>query len=489
MLTLVRRARRRLFGNELLAQGVLACSVALAAVILLLLLGTEILDWRWVLLVSVLAGGYALYRARKRLPSEYAAAQIVDHRMALADTISTALYFSQESHSSQTPPALRQFQLERAGRMSEAVDVRQAVPYLMPRAVYVLGVVALVAASLFALRYGLTRSLDLKAPLANMMRQQFSVQEKKDLAKNMGRQPQAPPDGTDDDIAGADSEPHPNAEPDLTSDAATDGTSEEQTEKSGASKDGKRDGNSSQSSEADQEAQAESSPQSSKNDSGAPQSGNKQDQKQAGSKQETANQGESSSLMNKAKDMFQNLLSSLKPPQSNPSNQQQNKDPNNQKGQQNSKQQQNEKSGEQQNGGQQGDAQDGQQSDQAQSPQDPQDKGNGKSDSPQASKQPGTGIGNQDGDKRIKQAEDLAAMGKITELLGKRSANITGEATVEVQSTSQQLRTAYSQRNAQHVQGGAEINRDEIPVSMQPYVQQYFEQVRKQAPAPAAAKK
>ena len=33
--------------------------------------------------------------------------------------------------------------------------------------------------------------------------------------------------------------------------------------------------------------------------------------------------------------------------------------------------------------------------------------------------------GNQDGDKRIKQAEDVAAMGKITEILGKRSATIT----------------------------------------------------------------
>jgi hypothetical protein len=72
-------------------------------------------------------------------------------------------------------------------------------------------------------------------------------------------------------------------------------------------------------------------------------------------------------------------------------------------------------------------------------------------------------------------------MGKISEILGKRSANITGEATVEVQTTSQQLHTPYAQRANQHSQGGAEISRDEIPVSLQPYIQQYFEQVRKQA--------
>ena len=66
-----------------------------------------------------------------------------------------------------------------------------------------------------------------------------------------------------------------------------------------------------------------------------------------------------------------------------------------------------------------------------------------------------------------------------------------GEATVEVQTTNQQLHTPYAQKGTQHTQSGAEINRDEVPVALQPYVQQYFEQVRKQAaPAtPAAVKK
>ena len=122
----------------------------------------------------------------------------------------------------------------------------------------------------------------------------------------------------------------------------------------------------------------------------------------------------------------------------------------------------------------------GQSGEQAQNAQDPQGKGTGKSENQQPSKQPGSGIGSQDGDKSIKQAEQLAAMGKISEIFGKRSANITGEATVEVQNTSQQLRTPYAQRGAQHTQAGAEINRDEIPVVLQTYVEQYFEQVRKQ---------
>ena len=49
-----------------------------------------------------------------------------------------------------------------------------------------------------------------------------------------------------------------------------------------------------------------------------------------------------------------------------------------------------------------------------------------------------------------------------------------------MQNTSQQLRTQYAQRGVQHTQSGAQINRDEIPVVLQNYVEQYFEQVRKQ---------
>jgi hypothetical protein len=158
------------------------------------------------------------------------------------------------------------------------------------------------------------------------------------------------------------------------------------------------------------------------------------------------------------------------------------------KSQQGSKQQ-NSKEGTPQQG-QQGDAQDGEDGQEAKNAENSQQsKGQGKSDSKQSSKQPGSGIGSQDGDKAIKNAEQLAAMGKISEILGKRSANLTGEATVEVQNTSQQLRTPYAKEAAQHTQAGAEIRRDEVPVALQPMVQQYFETIRKQAPPATPAKK
>jgi len=476
-----------------MAQGAHAASAALMAFILLLLLGTQILDWRWIVLIAGLAAAAGLYRAGKRLPSPYAVAQAVDHRLGLADTISTALYFNQEPAPAGPSPEIRELQMERARRMAESADVRAAVPYAAPRAVYLVGALMVIAGSLFALRYGLSSRLDLKPTLASMLPYQLPWHERSDAAKNMGRHPPQFPDRQDDGGATlANPDQDPAGAPDPTANDNSDGAGDPNAEKSAASKGQAKPGEKGgPAGDADQEAQAEQGNDPQGGENAGRQGNNKQDAKQASAgKQEQANNGESGSLVNKVKDLFQNLLSSVKPPQTNAGNQQQNSDPNKQpgKGQQNAGKQDG-KNGQQQNDGNPGDSAEGQSGEQAKSPQDPQGKGNGKSDSQQASKQPGSGIGNQNGDKTIKQAEDLAAMGKITELFGKRSASITGEATVEVEATSQQLHTPYAPRGAEHSQNGAEISRDEIPVAIQAYVQQYFEQVRKQATPPAAAKK
>jgi hypothetical protein len=41
------------------------------------------------------------------------------------------------------------------------------------------------------------------------------------------------------------------------------------------------------------------------------------------------------------------------------------------------------------------------------------------------------------------------------------------------------LKTQYSDRRATHGEAGGEINRDEVPLAYQQYVQQYFEEIRK----------
>jgi hypothetical protein len=78
-------------------------------------------------------------------------------------------------------------------------------------------------------------------------------------------------------------------------------------------------------------------------------------------------------------------------------------------------------------------------------------------------------------------------------LIGKRSEEVTGESMIEVQSGDQKLQTAYKDKAATHGQGAGEVGRDEIPVGVQAYVQEYFQQVRKPegtaTAAPAKAKK
>ncbi|MBV9294652.1 MAG: hypothetical protein JO145_03700, partial [Acidobacteriaceae bacterium] len=91
-----------------------------------------------------------------------------------------------------------------------------------------------------------------------------------------------------------------------------------------------------------------------------------------------------------------------------------------------------------------------------------------------------SGAGRQEGDKDVQEAEQLRAMGKLAEIIGKRSASITGEMMVETRSGKQQLKTEYSQRMGHHSDLGGEINRDEIPLIYQQYIREYMEQVRKQ---------
>jgi hypothetical protein len=198
--------------------------------------------------------------------------------------------------------------------------------------------------------------------------------------------------------------------------------------------------------------------------------------------QAAGNSGENSGLLGKFKDAMSSLMNRMRQAPSAKGSQQQ-------AGAQNGGQQksqsgnagQNGKKGQQPGDGQQANAKDGQPGEDSENAQNSQSGSPGESGQQAATKQPGSGIGRQDGSKDVKLAEQLAAMGKISEIIGKRAANVSGELTVEVENSNQQLRTPYAQRDAQHIQAGGEINRDEVPVALQAYVQQYFEQVRKQA--------
>ena len=486
MLALVRLVRRRLFNNELLAQGANASSAALVAFILLLLLGTEILAWQVALVLPLAAAGFGFYIARRRRPTPYGAARIIDRRLGLSDTLSTALHFSESADSAKAAPGVVAAQAAAAESVARRVDVRRAAPYTMPRTAYAMAGLFLVAGSLFALRYGISRRLDLKQPLASMLHQTLGYDPVQQARNKMPKvpKPDLSPDG---EMASAEERLDRAGEAMEGVNEIGDQVSEGQP---GKSESKNADGKKSQDSGEQSEDQNDSSSDAESGSDDNPGSGQQSDKdgKEGNSKQDSGNSNDNS-LLSKMKDAVQNLLSRMKPHQ-NQAGQQQSGEQQGQKqgkGQQGAKQQ-SAKNGQQQGGEQQSEGQDGQSGEPAQNAQDQQGKGTGNSDSKQASKQPGSGVGSQDGDKKLKNAEQLAAMGKISEIIGKRSQTISGETTVEVQNTHQQLRTQYANRSVQHTQAGAEIGRDEIPVALQSYVEQYFEAVRKSA-APATAPK
>ena len=87
LLDLLARTRRRSIAHLLLDKTALAAVIGMGGVILLLLLGTQILDWYWVALLAAASLGAGVYRLRKTIPSDYKVAQRLDRRLSLADTL------------------------------------------------------------------------------------------------------------------------------------------------------------------------------------------------------------------------------------------------------------------------------------------------------------------------------------------------------------------------------------------------------------------
>ena len=482
MLTLLRQARLRLLLNEALSQGANAFSAALVAFTLLLVLGTQILDWRWCATIPLAAAGFGLYRLWKAAPSPYAVAQLLDRRAVLRDSLSTACFFSATAAAGNQE--IRDYQYRQAEQAAQTVDLRKALPLTVPRAAYVLAVLALVATSLFAIRYGFERRLNLRTPLARILQQSFgpvALQPPEALlADKNAREEAGAQDEAASPLAGGKRQDAIRATPEMTSaqgrqpDAAnrqpgaSESASKEQIDQD-PSEDGQgRDGESRQS-ESDSRAGGRE-----KSQSGADRT---QQSQQASANRQTDNSGEGSGALGKFRDALKNLIERMKPQASG--QQQQSAGPKG--GQRQASQQgagrQSQPSQQQTNGGQGADSQRGQQAGQSQAGLPSASAENGGDSS---KKEQVGGIGTQDGNKDAKLAEQLAAMGEISQIIGKRSANVTGEATVEVRSTSQQLSTPYAKRSARHAESGAEIDRDEIPVGLEAYVTEYFERVRKQ---------
>ena len=431
---------------------------------------------------------FGVFQLRRRVLSRYKLAQIIDRRLFLSDSLSTAQHLLTRPESVEEQAA--RFQLQQAEELAKTVRVEDAFPFRAHRIWAIAGGLAAVSFGIFAIRYLTTNSLSLRPPLISFQitpviekigeafgkkkealthpfsrdrQQSANAQTGATQAIERSDMPQTPP-SQETDPTGANA----NAE----SQAPGRGEKPGEEAKAGAQQDGKAP--SSPQGQAGDKPQGENSPSTSEKPAGNP--------KEQSAKDSNGSPG----LLNRMKDALSSLASKMQPnssqQQQSQGNQnaasekkdgQQQQASNSNRDQQGSKQQEGKGQQSDQNQTTEGQGQ-GQTAEKAQSAQ-----GRSSDQSPQKGADAHSGVGRQDGDKDIKDAEQLKAMGKLADIIGKRSANVTGDMTVETSSGKQQLKTQYSQRLSQHSDSGGEINRNEIPAIYQHYVREYMEQVRK----------
>ena len=465
----------------------------MAGAILLLIVGAQILNWYWLVLLFAGSLAASAYRSRSKVLSAYRVAQSIDRQLGFHDSLSTAYHFSRLPDRAASPEFVEQ-QRQGAEDTARSADIQRGVPFLMPRTAYVNLALVAVAFGMFGLRYGIHRSLDLGSPLVHInfdglfgtSPEVASARPGKRLGEGDGRRdpnaPVAPWEAKTNDLDPAnDAALQSAANPDPTSastspdsSAKADAKSSEQLPPGTNPLDSGEKGDSQQPSDASADA-------STGTDSKSGQQNGSKDAKDSKDANPSGSSGDNASLGSKLRDALSNLLAKMKP-----QSKQGGGKPNDasQSASSKSSEQGEKQEGDSKSPGQeQADASANSQSEgdqqQGGTQQASQGKSEGRSNNQPNSPDGKSGIGKQDGDKAAREAAELAAMGKISEIIGKRAANITGEVMVEVSPGKQQLKTQYSQQNATHVEAGGEINRDEVPLAYQQYVQQYFAQVRK----------
>jgi len=466
-------ARKRELFQLLLDRASQTLLVAMAGLILLLVIGTQILEWYWIVALLVASVAVGLWRIRHSIPTLYALAQRIDYKLNLADALSTAFFFSENPDEQRS--SICELQRRNAEDTARTVDLKTALPFHRSR--YLLPAVglALVAAGLFAVRYMATGSLDLKPSFVAIAYDTFfgtkteqAKNQKKLNAKDNPQDADSPENSSvqndpppEDLLKGTDSNEE-NQAPDNAKDSVD---SQKKDEPQSDAKNGEDQGDGKDSSKEDSEQQK--------------QGDNKKDGSQNAKDSKPGNDSQQS-MMDRLKDAMQNLVNSMKPNQDN-QQQSQNQSKGGQKS--NEKGQKGDQSkGDQQQQSEAASEQAGQEGDQQQSDQKSAQKSADKNSQQDAK----NGAGSQDGEKARKMAEELAAMGKISQIVGQRSQQITGEVTVEVGNSKQQLKTAWTTSDATHKDAGGETHRDEVPLAYQEYVRQYFEEIHK--PLPPVAK-
>jgi hypothetical protein len=436
--------RRRLLMLSIEQLG-FALTVILPGAVVLLLLGTQILNWYWLMLLGLATIVIGVFRVKRRIVSPYAVAQIIDERLHLQDSLSTAWFLL--TGSAKCDPDFASFQISKAEEIARGVQPDGLFSFSGQRVWTAAGVMGCVVIGLFAVRYLVTDSLSLRPSLLPLRFTALGERVAELLLPTRTNKRTAEP------------VERQNAQADAPDQSAK------------QSEDGKNPGGSA--------GQQEDSIAWSKAEGGRDAGG------EAESRAGTRPEHSSSGLMDKMKDALSGLMTKFEgsPAVARDARQraaQESRDGLTEDKRSGQTGQTKDGTGQSPDSRQKADAGSGAQ-EQAQTVEKSSRAGADSDQGPQGKNSNSqSGAGRQDGDKTLTDAEQLKAMGRIAEIIGKRSASVSGEMTVE-KSSSQQLQTQYSHQVGRHQDLGGEINRDEIPPEYREYVRAYMNEVHKQA--------
>ena len=478
---LVRRARRRASVQIIAASAFQALTAALVAAAVMLIVGTNLVAWYLPLVVFVVALGAILWIRRRALPHEYDTAQRLDSLLQLGDLISSAWYAARRAPTARLAPALLQ-EAESAARLA---DPAPALRWRWPRQARWTGALALAVLALLFLRFGILRTLDLRASVVPLVFDTFTGQAASNAKKQSAAAKLPQPFDIGVDAPGDRVEKLPGDE--LLKDYEIAGQTD-------AGKPGNALSPNPQSREAPGQVDSPDDPSENVNlpdgAQGASTGANDRKSNDVKGPRKAASRppDKPNGLLDKMRDALASLMEKMK------LNGTAGESPQNAAALEGQKQPGQRKPGEKGNPSpgkpQAGDPRGQESEQQADSSQAGQ---NSQSDS---SLQPGaeqqrSGAGKQDGNKNTELAEQAQAMGKLSELIGKRSLNVQGEMMVEVEKSSNpQLRTPYLNRGATHAEAGGDLSRDEVPLRHQDFVRRYYETLRREPDSlPPAAQK
>ncbi|HEY7303081.1 MAG TPA: hypothetical protein VH601_03130 [Bryobacteraceae bacterium] len=487
--SLIRSACRRRTRMLALEDLGLASAAVLAGFILMLVLGTQVLHWYWLLLLSISGLGIAGYRVYARRLSSYRVAQLLDARLHLSDSLSTAWFLLTQDQVGHDGAAC--FQIAKAEQIAASVDPARVFGLRGGRPWALAGALAAVALGLFAVRYLITSNLSLQRAIIPLQIGEVLERIENRIAAPNQRKPELEADRRQDASPAQPAQQY-NQQAKITGQQKLEADNvEDKTGQTGAKRaetqnagDPNRPLIPGTNGQKESSALGHARPDT---QSGQATSKDKSSQQVAGSKENPgSNQQDSQALMDKMKDALSSLMAKLHPNVTgqNPSQDNQRLSPDKSSGDQMSAARDQNGNAQQsprdQEAYQKQNAEGRAQGQTIEKTQTSQNQDSGESpDKKSASAH--SGIGHTNGGKDIKDAEQLKAMGKLAEIIGKRSASLTGDMTVETSSTNQQLKTQYTGRVGRHTDLGGEVNRDEIPVIYRDYVREYMQLVHKQA--------